>query len=143
MSVDPQAQLPAVVHLWPCLLIVYVRPGGCWKGECDTGCGLLQQTGYLHPTPLPAGLGNPIDRDHVGGVPHIQILGTGQLGHVDERAGHPGVQPSQHFIFLPEIVHVALHLLEVAAGDPPRVGQKVGDHEDLAFPHDLIRLGKL
>ena len=43
------------------------------------------------------------------------------------------IELSENLIFLPEVVHVALHLLKIAAGHATGVRQKVGDQQDAAL----------
>ena len=62
--------------------------------------------------------------------------------HREEGRGHLDVELAQHLVLLPEVVHVALHLLEVAAGDAAGVGQEVGDHEDAALLEHRVGLGR-
>jgi hypothetical protein len=58
-----------------------------------------------------------------------------------EGGGHLRVELRQHFVALPEVVRVALHLLEVAARHAARVREQVGDDEDAALAQHLVRLG--
>ncbi len=55
-----------------------------------------------------------------------------------ECAGHLGVELVEDFILFPEVVHVALDLFEIGAGDSTGVGKEVRDHENAAFVDDLV-----
>ena len=58
-----------------------------------------------------------------------------------KRRCHLDIELSQDLVLFPEVVHVALNLLEVTAGDAAGVGQKVGYHENAALLNNLIGIG--
>ena len=59
--------------------------------------------------------------------------------HRPEGGRHLAVQLDQHLFAGPVVVHVALHLLEVAAGDSARVREQVRDHEHAALVEHAVR----
>src|SRR6516162_3348016 len=85
----------------------------------------------LHPTALLTRFRNAADGNSVCGVAHVEILAASQLGNRIVRRRHLHVELAEHFILLPEVIHVALHLLEVAAGNSAGVGQKVGEQQNV------------
>ena len=54
---------------------------------------------------------------------------------------HDIVEFTQYFLFGPEVVHVALNLFKIAAGNSAGVGQKIGNHENVSFFQNLVRFG--
>ena len=88
-------------------------------------------------TSHPGDVGDPIDRQHVGGDAVVDAMIFGVLDHVIEAGDHNVFQPLvDHFLF-PEIAHAVLNPLEVAAGHPAGVRQDVGDDED-AFAFEYV-----
>src|SRR3990172_10596655 len=88
------------------------------RSNCGMSGTILTFTCPSHPAAIATGLGHSADPDHVGGVAHEQLPLPRQLAHGDVGRRHLEIQLPQHFVLLPEVVRVGLHLLEVAAGDP-------------------------
>src|SRR5450631_3502995 len=86
-----------------------------------------------HPAASVARLGYAPNCDGVGRIPHVQLLTASQIGDCEVCRRHLQVELPEHFVFLPEVVHVALHLFEIAASDATGISQKVGDEQNVAF----------
>ena len=71
----------------------------------------------LHPASGLNCVDNAVDRDNISCVTHVQVLFLCQAVNSLESLGHGVLQLLQNFFLAPEVVHVALHLLEVAAGN--------------------------
>ena len=91
------------------------------------------------PTTLAALRRDTIDSNDQRSDAHWERLRTCQIGDGDERRGQLPIELAEHLRSRPVIVHVALHLLEVTAGDTAGVGDDVGNHEDPAL--DRLFLG--
>src|SRR5512141_173177 len=94
------------------------------------------------PAAVPAGVGDAADGNDVSGVAHVELARPGQLADGLVGGRHLVVELDQDLVFGPEEVHVALDLLEVAAGDAAGVGQEVGDYEDAPALDDRVGLGR-
>src|ERR1019366_5321319 len=92
-----------------------------------------------HPAASVARLGYAPNGDGVGSIPHVQLLTASQIGDREVCRCHLQVEFSENLVLFPEVVHVALHLLEIAAGHAPGVRQEVGDEQDAAFLNLRIR----
>src|SRR4030065_964255 len=102
--------------------------------------GVLMTSKSPNPAAVLAGVGDAADGNDVGGVAHVELARPGQLAHGLEGGRHLLIEPSQDLFLGPEVVHVALDLLEVAAGDPAGVGQERGEDEDAAALEDRVGL---
>src|ERR1035437_394213 len=87
----------------------------------------------LHPAAVVAGFGHSTDGNRVGRIPHGQLLTAGEFRNREVCRGHFEVKFSQYLVLLPEVVHVALDLLEIAASHATRIGQEVGNQQNAAF----------
>src|SRR5450756_720437 len=92
-----------------------------------------------HPAASVARLGHTPDRDGVGGISHVQLFTASQIGDREVCGCHLQVELPENFVFLPEVVHVALYLLEIAAGHATGIRQKVGNEQDAAFLNLSVR----
>src|SRR4030042_2292306 len=83
-----------------------------------------------NPPAVLAGLGYSRHGDGKSCVSHRQVLFLGELEDIVEGRGHLDIELPEDLVLLPVIIHIALDLFEVAAGDSPGVGQDVRDDED-------------
>ena len=88
-----------------------------------------------YPAAFVARLGYAANRDGIGSISHVQLLTASQIGDGEVRGRHLHIELSENLVFLPEVVHVALHLLKITAGHATGIGQKVGNQQDAAFPN--------
>src|ERR1039458_8861293 len=95
--------------------------------------GTVAAAAALHPAAVVAGFGHSADGNRVGRIAHGQLLTMRQFRNREVSRGHLEVELSQHLVLLPEVVHVALDLLEIAAGHATRIGQEVRNQQDAAF----------
>src|SRR5664279_4724968 len=95
----------------------------------------------LYPAALVASLGNSPNRDSVRCVTHVQLLAPRQDRNREVGRGHLEVKLAQHFVLLPEVIHVALHLLKVAAGYSAGIGEEVGNQQNAALLYLRVGFG--
>src|SRR5713226_5859606 len=70
-------------------------------------------------------LGNPVDRDHVGGLAHVGLLCFAHLPDPVERAHHDALEFLVDLGLRPEELGEVLDPLEVRHGDAPAVREDV------------------
>src|SRR6516165_9743050 len=92
----------------------------------------------LNPAALVTGLGHAANGDSIRRIPHVEFLAAGQFRHGDISCSHLDVELAENLVALPEIVHVALYLLEVAAGDSAGIGEEIRNQQNPAFANASI-----
>src|SRR5713226_3163983 len=85
-------------------------------------------------------LGNPVDRDHVGGLAHVGLLCFAHLPDPVERAHHDALEFLVDLGLRPEELGEVLDPLEIRHGDAPAVREDVRDPDDPALVEDVVRL---
>ncbi len=108
---------------------------------CKLPRRFLRHLHVSNPPAVAASLGHAADGNDVGCIAHRQFAASRQVADGDVGGGHLHIELAQHLVQSPVIIHVALHLLEIAAGDAASIGQKIGNHKNATLVQYIIGLG--
>ena len=89
-------------------------------------------------TALLGGIGDAVNREHIGGDAVVDVVGLRVGDDVAEALGHDVVESLVYLGLGPEVAHAILYPLEVAGGNAAGVGEDVGDDEDLFVGQDFV-----
>src|SRR5512133_3325526 len=122
------------ISIRSCSPPLWIAPGSTQtaRSACIARC-------RLYPASVVTRLRHSANRNGVSRITHVELLGPRQLRYGEVGGCHLKVQLAQDLVLLPEVVHVALHLFEVAAGDAAGVRQEIGDDENAARPDFSVR----
>ena len=95
----------------------------------------------LDPAPYLYCVYNAVNCHHISSIAHVKLLFLRQIVDILKSMGHCIFQFLQNLFLWPIVVHVALHLLKVAAGYATCVTQKVGNQHDACILNQLVSVG--
>lgn len=95
----------------------------------------------LYPAAKLDRFGHTVNGYDICGITHVKVLFHGQAVNTVECGCHLLVKLFENLFLGPEIIHIALNLFEVTAGDPSSVAEEIGYQVYSSFLNQLVTVG--